>query len=523
MRRLPKIIRYTSFIAVWAAGGATFVFAVLVLVRIVMIVPLAQAANSTLNPLFCLGGWNNPQKAAGTADIASTEAAAPYSSANSAVLEQSVSAQLFCGYFSSRERAHSPTKATLRFNWDMKDPGGQAVVPAPAATKSAESFSSSSGFVIATSTGFEVPAPVVPVVPAPVSAPVPVPATALVSSSTPADIAPSQPTSEPTVAPVPSSETQTETASPSPDNGPVQAPAPEASSQPPSSLEPSAAPVPPPESPSGFIDRLIGLVAHPVYAQAEDSAPDRSQSGAPFLEVSYSLDGVRWTSVGTVGPDNWQGYQIDIPVTSWADMAHLQIMLTPLPSLDKKPTIYLDAMLVTVSYDRTAGEVILDAVEATSDAVDMVANALTGQDAALKDQEPPAPRFVSVVHRKLLFEQQGSHIPSSSRGSVKVDLNHDGTSLKISGSCAQKYFVIMVFRNASDYKEKPSSALVNGAGECHNGSFSYDLSALSPDTADGTYYVLTGEEGETGPWTPTSQIIPITVQASSTVETMIQP
>lgn len=244
---------------------------------------------------------------------------------------------------------------------------------------------------------------------------------------------------------------------------------------------------------------------------------DGSQSNAPFLEVSYSTDGVRWIVVGTVGLDNWKNYSVTIPVTSWTDVDNLQIMLNPIPSLDPKPDIYLESMAVDVDYNRTITEAISDAVAAAADALgDLTVDSSPAAPPVLQ-----APQVTTITHKKLLFSIAGAAVDRHG-SDLKPSISADGDSLIVSGNCSKKYFVILLFRNASDYASDPSSAVANGAWPCVGGSFSYDLSALSPDTGNGTYYLMTGEEGDSGPWTPVSNIVPIAIAGSTTIETVTQ-
>jgi hypothetical protein len=49
-------------------------------------------------------------------------------------------------------------------------------------------------------------------------------------------------------------------------------------------------------------------------------------SGREFIEVSYSLDGIRWNSLGKVGMHNFRDYSVSIPITNWEDLKKIQIM-----------------------------------------------------------------------------------------------------------------------------------------------------------------------------------------------------
>lgn len=83
-------------------------------------------------------------------------------------------------------------------------------------------------------------------------------------------------------------------------------------------------------------------------------APATPEPDNNFLRVSYSLDGVAWTELVTVSPDNWQAFKANIPVSSWDDMKKLQIKIEGIKtSLAQIPKVYLDGMIVEARYEVT--------------------------------------------------------------------------------------------------------------------------------------------------------------------------
>ncbi len=263
-------------------------------------------------------------------------------------------------------------------------------------------------------------------------------------------------------------------------------------------------------------------------AIAEAETDDPSRSSNPFLQISYSTDGVRWVSIGTVGLDNWKDYKIAVPISSWEDLNNLQIMVSTLPTLDEKPDIYLDGMYAKVSYDRTLKEALSDTLASAADAVYSVIDPTPPSPPTPTPTvviKPPPPTPAVITKKVVSFVLGGDPVVDKSynqNSNIKVSPNLIGSSLVVSGNCSRKYFVILAYRDQSDYKKKPSSYVVNNALECNQGSFHYDLSNLSQTIDGGKYWLLTAEEDDTGGWTPVSQIFPITVIATSTTETIIQ-
>lgn len=578
-------------------GTAVVAIAVLVFVRLVMhTTPTTQAASVIYYPNFCLGGWKYPQYASGPpAATAGGEQA--FTLDNSAYLESSVASQIFCGYFSVRNAKNPPTKAKITFNWAFKWRDGNDPAQHPEAytstSSSQSSISPATGFVVATSTGV-VAVPLAnptsvqntaaaadaridqnnnPATSSPVVAPVTESSAAPSSpgttevplvhdatnvgtdsspqggsnvnnqSTTPQDnpsagtstTADSPNTSAATGAAGP--ESGTVTTSPQPD------PASSPSTPPPSS--PDSTPTPAPESPQSFVPRrsswtalLAPFIIERVHAAEPDQIASEVSSFHDFLEVSYSLDGIRWVPIGRVNKDNWRDYSIDIPVSSWEEVKRLQIMISVLPTIDEKPDIYLDGISMRAEYDRTVAELAADGLEAVSYAVDTLIGEGNGAANAFEviPETPKGPQPIEVRVKKLLFpsvgraikimhdvfDEEGRVIGEAQSKKINIDTTSDGASMVISGDCDSTYAVILTYRHQDDYVKRRGSYLVNRAQECRNGSFSFDLSSVSPETREGAQYLVVGEQGETGTWRVVSNVIPIQIDATTTVQTIYE-
>lgn len=88
--------------------------------------------------------------------------------------------------------------------------------------------------------------------------------------------------------------------------------------------------------------------------------------------------------------------------------------------------------------------------------------------------------------------------------------NASGT-VSVSGQCSDKYFVVLLFKNANDYADDPRSYIFNSAYPCENGSFSYQISELPGNLPNGAYYMLIGQEGDRSTWTPITSLTEITI------------
>jgi hypothetical protein len=81
----------------------------------------------------------------------------------------------------------------------------------------------------------------------------------------------------------------------------------------------------------------------------------------------------------------------------------------------------------------------------------------------------------------------------------------------VSGTCTDVYYVVLLFKNKTDYADDPSSYLVNRAYPCVNGSYTYSISDLPDNLTNGTYYLMVGQEGEKSPWQPITSLTEIQI------------
>ncbi len=290
-------------------------------------------------------------------------------------------------------------------------------------------------------------------------------------------------------------------------------------------------------------------------------AEDATVSSGDILEISYSLDGQTWESIGRINGSNWANFSATIPLTSWDEVERLQVQLNPLPSAET-PTVYLDGMWLEVDYDKTIsdtfndgtdavfdftstiGEVLDGAVDAVVETVTEVVNDILTPETLVivpeenndKQQQPPP---VPEPAKKQLFEfsvkdtfsgdvKNLQWLPSTAKKEdVSQNKNKPDVSLVngkegflIEGRCDKEYYVILLFRNKEDYQKDPSSAVFNKAGTCVNGLFStlFDGNDLPPNLEDGVYYLLTADQGTKGPWTPHSEMREITINRKTATQ-----
>jgi len=88
--------------------------------------------------------------------------------------------------------------------------------------------------------------------------------------------------------------------------------------------------------------------------------------------------------------------------------------------------------------------------------------------------------------------------------------------MNISGACSDKYYTVLLYKNAVDYERDRRAYVVNKAYPCEGGAFNYELSDLPPTLPSGTYYVLIGSQGDSGPWVPITGLTEVDITNKQT-------
>ncbi len=272
-------------------------------------------AGVTLAPQTCLGGFVNPGAAAGSPSVADGDPA-KFTDENSASVTNAL-ADIFCGDFTGDiPKDTKPTAITASFSWALVPVRLPEVIPA-----SAENLASSTTEIIDAAPD---------------------------SVGTSLDQPTEAQTTEPMLEPEPPIESAPET-----------------------EPEPSQA------EPQSLLSKAFAFVM-PNIAHAETLAEEASSTlevstttpdaapvsieitEDPILEVSYTLDGADWHTLGTVTRSQLALSSFVIPADSvpeWSDLARLQIRVKTLSAASDFGTFYLDGVTLTVEYEKTSVEV----------------------------------------------------------------------------------------------------------------------------------------------------------------------
>lgn len=332
---------------------------------------LTKAETVEVYPSSCLGGWQNPQNAAGKPDLSKDAPASSFNKNNSAYLSNAIS-QIYCGNFegSSPDSNLQIKRAYLTFSWLVLS------------QEEEQSLISNSSFIQEINTENSSTIQVVN----PISNSV---------SNTTTETSTDN-----------SAETQTETQTQNPTENSTTPQNPTSETQTPQTPEPEMQnPAPNPENPP-IINFLPKLLFSKVFAEenltstpkideqsttnqnifdlsnttntlnntneqnqtsslentstqenstnTEDLNQNNNQIQIPqdaFLEVLYTLDGENWKHAGFVTKSNWKNLELDIPEVNFDNLSNLQISLKSIVS-DFTPTIYLDGMILNIEYEK---------------------------------------------------------------------------------------------------------------------------------------------------------------------------
>ncbi len=105
--------------------------------------------------------------------------------------------------------------------------------------------------------------------------------------------------------------------------------------------------------------------------------------------------------------------------------------------------------------------------------------------------------------------------PGNAVEALSTTVDTQSGMLNLSGTCSEKFYVVLVYRTAEDYDADPSSYVVNRAYPCEGGSFTYKIDELPNTIPNGTYYLLIGEQGARGGWKPVTPMTEITINRTN--------
>ncbi len=484
----------------------------------------ARGSALVFHPATCVGGWQNAQNAQGVPELTAGADVAEFTPANSALFVGGVQS-IDCNTFSGIQAPEGTAIEALSLSFSL-------------GVKKVSISANPEG---------ENPAPIdggVQLILNPDGS----------SSGSPATDTPVAP-SEPIVLPE-------QSVTPPPAEAPVENPVPSVNS----TQQDANSPVVPPTAPAENGPQSSWLVPVARAQEASDSvqAIDIVQSSLPLGRISYSFDGSVWYDLGMFNEKSFANLVYQIPVlqtpvidgasstthgpeiSSWADLSKLHIRIdSDVLTLDTRYEVYLDGVSLEASYTEVPRTTEVAPIQTTSSSASSSLPGIESEPATttsvleevpslLPEQlpllNPSQSPFVYIPSRALRLLTSRS-IPSiislpwqdvteararlkDLSGRVSVSYDAEREDIVLDGTCNEDYYVVLVFRGANDYQQRPGSAIYNSASIC-NGAFSVALGPVVESIGSlkaGTYHLLVASQTESGSWIPISSVVPFQVE-----------
>lgn len=160
-------------------------------------------------------------------------------------------------------------------------------------------------------------------------------------------------------------------------------------------------------------------------------------------------------------------------------------------------------------------ETVLDVVEQ-----DIPVDVPTEQVEIVAEVTVAAPALKAEVEPSYVFALSGKTLPTKMKAgdtveSVTATIDNAEGILTVAGTCSDVYYVVLLYKNATDYETDPRSYIINRAYPCVDGAYSYDVDRIPVSVQNGTYYLLIGEQGERGAWRPATALTEIVINRSN--------
>jgi hypothetical protein len=492
---------------------------------------ISQAETTYFYPATALGGWENPQYAAGAPDMEEGADEELFNINNSAVLKNSAG-QIFLGDFQGdlpeeailqkaflkislaikKEPLPSPTPDIFNPEFPLitptptstpeispspeeehlddptptpkRDPIFMPELPieTPTPTPVLESTPELTPEIIITPS--ETPILEITPIPELIPSPTPIPEStpvswwfkmfnfALAQELTPTPILILDPTPEPTPE-----------ISSSPEFIIIESPLPSETPIPETSLEPSFSPeISTPEptnneaespspSPSNENEPEPTLSEMPILEATIELTPEPTPTPTPsaedFLEVVYTFDGVNWNLLTKINRDNWEDLDFEILDFQWDNLDSFQVSIQSLTTVDPIPEIYLDGVTLEIEFEYEVEE---------NDEPEILENS-------------PSPTFEAIVLEDLTIKPIKNYKPLNRKLTKNITIDPQAThscqikpfQADISG---KSFFVgrVILQKTGNEIEELEIGSLPNGIDVVFSKNNDYVYSPATEET-----------------------------------------
>lgn len=447
---------------------------------------------------LCLGSWANVQNVEGEPQVPQGGSANDFDNSNSAILKNS-GGQIFCGKFESSNLPEGNMReVSVRLSLAVQEDKPVQFVPQD--WDNGNILDSE----IEQSGTFIIPEPELP------------------KAESEVETSPEMPAIEPESSSSPELQQEIPKVI-------IPSPEPESSIQ----SEPSSSLFIPSEVSPRFFGRALLARARLLTGSNTTHAqevPQEAPSEVPLnlddlLSVRYTLDGETWDELGRITLSNWNNPSFKVPISSLDQVSQLQIGLMSLPTIYNAVSIYLDSIWLEAEYDSGFVSFVKDTSETIFETVTL--RNFTDDAEMVPFPEPKETRPVKIKeynfnvgrsekvdgvlkwYTREDIQKLDKFLNNKKARNIEVSTKDGSQNLVISGSCQDKFYVVLLYRNREDYSKNPSSAVYNSAFEC-TGTINHRLE--TENLIGGNYWLLIGEQRDTGTWVPISDLREISLE-----------
>jgi hypothetical protein len=182
----------------------------------------------------------------------------------------------------------------------------------------------------------------------------------------------------------------------------------------------------------------------------------------------------------------------------WKKLLHITEILALLIFLAAGISYYLwGDRSGAVVYDRSVANKIIEPMGGSS----AIAPQSTVEKFIVQDTTPPPQTPAQIEAAKAAVTSAPETLKAPE---VFKSFDYDATrgkAISITGICHDKYYTLLIFANAVDYRKDPAAARVNSAFDCPaSGNFTISLDVNKFNLQTGSYYLFVADQGTTGSW-----------------------
>lgn len=248
----------------------------------------------------------------------------------------------------------------------------------------------------------------------------------------------------------------------------------------------------------------------PVVTESTTASPDIQTTDSPVADTVSAQNTIDSSVLENT---------VDPVASSTAETIPIATSTDSLADATSTPMISVDAEPAETPADMPIEETQPDIVE-TIESEPVVAEVSVERPGETHQKQillpEPDPSYVFALSGKIIPTEKKGVIGTSMQA-APVAASVDGATgvVTVTGACASSYFVVLLFRHKEDYAHDPASYVLNRAYPCVGGTYSYSITEVPATLENGTYYLLIGEQGEKGSWSPATALTEVSINRTN--------